>query len=163
MLPKELTNALNDQLTNEYQAAHSYTAMASYFSHLGYNGFANFWLVQAGEEREHGQKFYDFLAAREEQPILGQLDKPKSSFESPLEVAKLSLQQEKQVTQNIYDLVDLARKLDEHSTDNLLQWFIDEQVGEEKAFQDLITKLENVEVGGDFFMQLDRELGERED
>jgi ferritin len=161
VLPENMTKALNKQYTNEFQAAHSYMAMASYFSHLGYKGFANFWLVQAEEEREHAMKFYHFLVSSEEQPILGQLEAPNSVFSSPLEVAEKSLEQEKNVTQNIHALVDLAKKNNDHSTLNFLQWFIDEQIEEEELFRDMIKKLEGIEVGGDFFMLLDKECGER--
>lgn len=162
MLPKKLIQALNNQLTNELQASHSYTAMASYFSNLRYKGFANFWLVQAEEEREHAMKFYHFLVTMGEQPILQNLEEPNSSFNSPLEVAQLSLEQEKEVTKNIYDLVDLANELEEHSTQYFLQWFIDEQMEEEESFMDIIKKLEGIEPGADFFLTMDKDFLERQ-
>lgn len=161
MLPKRLTQALNNQLTNELQASHSYTAMAAYFSHLRYKGFANFWLVQAEEEREHAMRFYHYLVTMGEQPILQRLEEPISSFNSPLEVAEKSLEQEKEVTKNIYDLFDVANELEEHSTKNFLQWFIDEQMEEEETFMDIIKKLEGIKPGGDFFLTMDKEFSER--
>lgn len=161
MLSQNLSNALNNQLNHEFQAAHSYTAMASYFSNMGFQGFANFWLVQAEEEREHAMKFYHFLVTMGEQPYLLTLNEPNHKFASPLDVAEQSLEQEKEVTRNIYALSDLALEEKEHATLSLLQWFIDEQMGEEETFRNIIKKLERIEVGGDFFMTMDKEFAER--
>ena len=125
MLPEKLTNALNDQFNNELQAAHAYTAMAAYFSKKGYHGFANFYLVQSREEHFHAMKFYHYLTAMDEKPILQSLTEPKNHFVSAIDVLESSLAQEKEVTSNIYALVTLADELQEHATLSFLDWFID--------------------------------------
>lgn len=161
MLSEQLNHALNDQMNHEFQAAHSYTAMASYFSHLGYAGFANFYLVQAREERFHAMKFYHFLVSMGVRPLLKGLASPNNEFESPLDVAEKSLEQEKEVTRNIYELSDMALEEKEHATINFLKWFVDEQIEEEEMFKNVIQKLKSIEVGSDFFMTMDKEFAER--
>lgn len=56
MLSKELLAALNEQMNQEYFAAHAYMAMAAYCDKKSYDGFANFYIEQAKEERFHGKK-----------------------------------------------------------------------------------------------------------
>ena len=161
MLPKELTNALNNQMNHEFQAAHSYLAMASYFSQHSFHGFANFYIVQAEEERFHAMKFYHYLVSMGERPYFKGIEAPNNMHEGPLHIAEQSLEQENEVTRNIYALMDLAIEHKEHATIQFLHWFIDEQVEEEELFRGMIQKLKGISVGGDFFMTMDKEFSER--
>jgi ferritin len=161
MLPEKLTMALNDQFNNELQAAHSYTAMAAYFSKKGYHGFANFYLVQSREEHVHAMKFYDFLITMDEKPVLQALTEPKNHFVDAMDVLESSLAQEKDVTSHIYALVTLADELQEHSTLSFLDWFIEEQMEEEKLFRDIIARMRNIVEGGEYFLKMNDEFGAR--
>ncbi|WP_033543811.1 ferritin [Planococcus sp. CAU13] len=161
MLPEKLTNALNEQFNNELQAAHAYTAMAAYFSKKGYHGFANFYLVQSKEEHFHAMKFYHYLTAMDEKPVLQSLAEPKNHYVSAVDVLESSLAQEKEVTSNIYALVTLADELQEHATLSFLDWFIEEQMEEEKMFRDIITRVRGIEEGGEYFLKMDDEFAVR--
>ncbi|MTD31366.1 ferritin [Planomicrobium sp. YIM 101495] len=161
MLNERLTQALNDQFNNELQASHAYTAMAAYFSKRNYHGFANFFLVQSREEHQHAMRFYDYLVTMDEKPALQGLEAPKNDYSSALEVMESSLEQEKSVTANIYDLVSLADELQEHATLSFLDWFIEEQMEEEKMFRDIITRLKGIEEGREYFLKMDDEFAER--
>lgn len=161
MLPAKLTLALNDQFNNELQASHAYTAMAAYFSKKGYHGFANFYLVQSREEHVHAMKFYHYLVTMDEKPSVQALTEPKNHFESAMDVLESSLAQEKDVTSNIYALVSLADELQEHATLSFLDWFIEEQMEEEKSFRDIITRVSRIEEGGEYFLKMDDEFAER--
>lgn len=161
MLPEKLTNALNDQFNNELQASHAYTAMAAYFSKKGYHGFANFFLIQSREEHVHAMKFYDYLVTMDEKPVLQGLQEPTNQFASALDVLESSLSQEQQVTSNIYALVTLADELQEHATLSFLDWFIEEQMEEEKMFRDIITRMRGIEEGREYFLKMDDEFAER--
>ncbi len=161
MLPAKLTLALNDQFNNELQAAHAYTAMAAYFSKKGYHGFANFYLVQSQEEHYHAMKFYHFLVTMDEKPVLQSLNEPKNDFENAMDVFESSLAQEKDVTSSIYALVTLAGEVHEHTTLSFLDWFIGEQMEEEKSFRDIITRTKNINEGGEYFLKMDDEFAER--
>ncbi|MGI2328612.1 ferritin [Planococcus sp. YIM B11945] len=161
MLPAKLALALNDQFNNELQASHSYTAMAAYFSKKGYHGFANFYLVQSREEHLHAMKFYDFLITMDEKPVLQALSEPKNQFADAMDVIESSLAQEKDVTSNIYALVTLADELQEHSTLSFLDWFIEEQMEEEKLFRDIMVRMKHIDEGGEYFLKMNDEFAAR--
>lgn len=161
MLPPKLTMALNDQFNNELQASHSYTAMAAYFSKKGYHGFANFYLIQSREEHQHAMKFYDYLVTMDEKPVLQSLAEPKNDYVNAMDVLQSSLAQEKDVTSNIYALVTLADELQEHSTLSFLDWFIEEQMEEEKMFRDIIARMAHIEEGGEYFLKMNDDFAER--
>ncbi|WP_088007434.1 ferritin [Indiicoccus explosivorum] len=161
MLPENLTQALNDQFNNELQAAHAYKAMAAYFSEKGYHGFANFFLVQSQEEHEHAMKFYEFLVTMAEKPQMQALNEPKNSFANSMEVMESALSQEKDVTKRIYDLVGIADETHEHATLSFLDWFIEEQMEEEKMFRDIIARLKGIQEGGEYFLKMDDEFAAR--
>lgn len=108
---RKLFTSLNNQYNMELQAAHSYRAMASYFSIRGYDGFANFYIVQSEEETEHAMKFYNFIISQNKQPIVNGLEQPQNEFESALQVAEESLKQEKKVTESIHKIVSLSDEL----------------------------------------------------
>lgn len=161
MLNQELNTSLNNQYNMELQAAHSYRAMASYFSKSGYEGFANFLIVQAEEELEHAMKFYHFIVSQNEQPIVFALEHPKNDFESALQIAETALQQEKEVTASIHKIVTLSEEVKDHNTRHFLNWFIDEQMEEEELFQRLITQLKGCKEGGEYFLTLDKDFAKR--
>ncbi len=85
MLSKDLLEALNDQMNHEYYAAHAYMAMAAYCDDKSYEGFANFYIQQAKEERFHGKKIYDYINDRGERAEFKEIPAPKTDFKSILE------------------------------------------------------------------------------
>ena len=93
--------------------------------------------------------------------VLRHVDAPRSQFESPLEVFKSSLLQEQKVTEAIRRLYDVAMDQRDHESRNLLGWFLDEQVEEEKTVQDMIDRLELVEGHPVGMLQLDQEAASR--
>jgi len=161
MLPTKMTEALNKQFNNEMQAAHAYKAMATYFSDKGYQGFANFYLVQSKEEDFHAMKFYHFLVTMGEKPVIRKLEEPNNSFENAVDVVEQSLDQERVVTSDIYSLATLAEELKQHSTKTFLDWFIKEQMEEEESFKLILVKLSGIQEGGEFFLKMDEEFAQR--
>ena len=80
MLSKNLENAINNQVTFELYSSYTYLAMAAYCESIDLSGFANFFRVQAKEEIDHGMKFYDYVFQKGGTVILGQIDKPKETY-----------------------------------------------------------------------------------
>ena len=144
MLNKELLEALNEQMNHEYFAAHAYMAMASYCDSQSYEGFANFYIQQAKEERYHGKKIYDYINDRGGHAKFTALPAPKVDFSSILETFKDSLAQERDVTQRFYNLSELARNDKDYATISFLNWFLDEQVEEESTFETHIDYLTRI-------------------
>ncbi|SPZ99427.1 ferritin [Staphylococcus aureus] len=82
MLSKNLLEALNDQMNHEYFAAHAYMAMAAYCDKESYEGFANFFIQQAKEERFHGQKIYNYINDRGAHAESEQFQHQKLTFQA---------------------------------------------------------------------------------
>ncbi|WP_332634184.1 ferritin [Halalkalibacter flavus] len=161
MLNEKLKKALNDQMNFEFYAAHSYLAMAAYCSDESLDGFANFFLVQAEEERFHAMKFYNFINSLGERATIQSLPEPNNTFTSVLDAFEKALEQEKEVTKKIYHLSDLALDDREHATMTFLKWFIEEQVEEEDLFDSIIQKLKRIDDDSNAFFMLDDEFSKR--
>lgn len=161
MLSEKLHAAINEQLNFEFYSAHAYLAMAAYCSSQSYDGFANFFLVQAEEERFHAMKFYNFLNDLGYRATIEGFHNPKNDFHSILEAFETALTHEKEVTRRIYNLSDIALDEREHATMAFLKWFIDEQVEEESTFDTLIQKIKRIENDSNAIFMLDSELATR--
>jgi ferritin len=147
MISERLEKELNNQINFEFYSAHIYLAMAAYCSSIELDGFANFFKVQAEEEKFHAMRFFNYVTQRSGKVILKGMPDPKVEFDSIIDVFEVALSHEKIVTSRIYDLSDIALEEREHATLSLLKWFIDEQVEEENNFTTLTKKL--VRIGSD--------------
>lgn len=109
----------------------------------------------------HAMKIYDFVFERGEKVTLEAIDKPESSWDSPLAAFKEVLKHEQHVTSLINDLVDLAIKEKDHASNIFLQWFITEQVEEEASADEVIQRLKLVKENNAGLFMIDAQLGTR--
>lgn len=156
-----LSTALNEQLNFEFHSANVYLAMAAYCSGESLDGFANFYIVQAEEERFHAMKIYKFLNDRGQRVTLSGMPDPRNAYDSILEVFQQAYLHEQEVTKRIYHLADLALNDREHATIQFLKWFIDEQVEEEAMFDTIINKLKRINKDNNAFYMMDAEFAQR--
>jgi len=161
MLKEPLTSSLNEQMNFEFYSAHVYMAIAGYCSAESLDGFANFFIVQAEEERFHAMKIYKYLNDRGKRVELTGFDAPNNSYNSVLEAFEHAYEHEQEVTRRIYHLSDLAMNDREHATIQFLKWFIDEQVEEEAMFDSIINKLKRIDKDSNAFFMLDTEFSQR--
>ncbi len=161
MLSKNILDALNNQLNHEFYAAHAYMAMAAYCADKSYDGFANFYIQQAKEERFHGMKIYDYINDRGEKAIFTALDAPKTEFSSLLETFKDGLAQEQDVTRRFYNLSEIAKEEKDFATISFLNWFLDEQVEEESMFETHIDYLERIQEDNNALFIYEKDLASR--
>lgn len=161
MLPQNMEQALNKQLTAELYSAYLYLSMAAYFYSLNLNGFANWMTVQNQEETMHAMKFYNYINERGGRITLAQIDGPPTNWNSPLEVFEETLKHEEKVTGLINNLVDLAIAERDHAANAFLQWFVTEQVEEEASANEIIQNLKMAGKDPHALFMLDRELGAR--
>jgi len=161
LLNDELSQALNEQMNYEFYSSHVYLAMAAYCSAESLDGFANFYIVQAEEERFHAMKIYKFLNDRGRRATIQGMDHPKNEYASILEVFEHAYEHEKIVTQRIYHLSDMALNDREHAMIHFLKWFIDEQVEEEAMFDSIIQKLKRIDKDSNAFFMMDAEFAQR--
>ncbi|AVQ33399.1 H-type ferritin FtnA [Staphylococcus muscae] len=161
MLDKQLLDALNDQMNHEFFAAHAYMAMAAYCDYKSYDGFANFYIEQAKEERFHGQKIYDYINDRGEKAEFKALDTPKVEFDSILQTFEDGLKQEQEVTRRFYNLSEIANDKKDYATISFLNWFLDEQVEEESMFETHIDYLKRIGNDSNTLYLYEKELAAR--
>jgi len=161
MLSKKLLTLLNEQITHEFYSAHYYLAMAAYFMKEDLDGFANFFIVQAEEERFHAMKFFNFICDQGEEAIITGFKDPKRDFKSAEEIFALALEHEKLVSGLINELMALAQEEKHYPSISFLQWFIDEQVEEEAGMSKLLSKVKRVGDKGHGILMLDKELAAR--
>ena len=161
MITKAMQDAMNDQINKELYSAYLYLSMAAYFEDKNLPGFAHWMRVQEGEEREHAMKFYDFIIERGGRVLLKAIDQPKTEWTSTLEVAEEVAAHEAKVTASIYALYETALKEKDYPAQVMLQWFITEQVEEEKSAAEIVANLKLIEKGGTAVFVLDHQLGKR--
>ena len=161
MASQKVIDALNNQLQMEFFSEYFYMSMEAYFVENNLDGFANFFNVQVKEERDHAYKFFNYISRAGGKIILQAIEKPKSDFESPLDVFEAALEHEKLISNSIHELVDLAISDKDHTTSSFLRWFIDEQSEEEENMEKVVRKLRLLKNDPAGLLMIDQELAQR--
>jgi len=156
-----MVGALNKQLNAEYYSSYLYLAMSAYFETIDLRGFASWMRVQSAEELKHALKFYDYLVDTDETVKLTQILQPPTEWKSALAAIEDAYKHEKKVTSYIHELVSLSNAEKDYATFEMLQWFVKEQVEEEKNAHDIIQDIKRVEDVSTGLLILDRELAKR--
>jgi len=153
--------AINDQINSEFQASYTYLAMAGFCDRQKFLGAAKWLRTQSDEERQHGMKLFNFVLARDGQVELKAIAQPPTAFDSLPAVFEQALEHEQRVTVQINSLYELcfAEKAFAEMTE--LQWFLTEQVEEEKTAREIVTKFRLVKNDPAAILDMDRELGSR--
>lgn len=157
----KMSEAINKQINKELYSGYLYLSMSTYFASNNLSGFAKWMRLQAKEEQSHAMKFYDYVLERGGIVDLFAIDMPKSDWKSPLEVFEFTYAHEQKVTEMINNLMDFSKSEKDFATEEMLQWFVKEQVEEEANASYILEKLKLVKdnVGGLFI--IDGELGKR--
>ena len=161
MISKSMQDAINEQMKHEFYSSYLYLSMAAYFADEGWDGMAGWMHKQANEEKEHFMKFFNYLVEREGRVELSAIDKPKHTWESPLDAFKESLTHEKFITSKIHELYHKAEAEKDTATKILLEWYVDEQVEEEASVSKVVQMLERVGDHMAGMYMLDAQLGKR--
>jgi len=161
MISKSMQDAVNEQINKELYSSYLYLSMAAYFENKNLPGFAKWLHVQTSEERGHGMKLYQHLVDRGGRVMLKAIAAPATDWKSPLEVFKEVQVHEAAVTASINSLYELALTEKDYPMQVLLQWFINEQVEEEKNAGEIVQQLELIDAHGTAVLMLDHQLGKR--
>lgn len=161
MLKETIQDALNKHIVEEAYSAYLYLSMSAYFEDQDLPGMASWMRVQAQEELVHVGKFYAYINDRDGRVRLGAIAGPPVEWKSALEVFQQGYEHECKISRLINNLVDLARKESDHSTENFLQWFVTEQVEEEATAKAIVGQLKRIGDSGNGLYMLDRELAAR--
>jgi ferritin len=161
MLSDRLQDAINRQINNELFSAHLYLSMSAYFESLDLNGFAHWMKLQFEEETAHALKLFDYVNDRDGRVLLHAIEQPPIEFESPHSVMRSALEHERLVTSMINDLYALAVSERDYPSHVLLEWFVAEQVEEEKVLTELVDHMDLIGDDGTGLLILDGRLGDR--
>ena len=141
-MDKKVHELLNQQINKEFYSAYLYLDFSNYFKARGLDGFANWYLIQAQEERDHAMLFYQYLQNENQTVTLEAIAKPDKLFKADIDVLLAGLEHEKYVTSLINDIYAAAHDIKDFRTMQFLDWFVKEQGEEETNATDLITKME---------------------
>jgi ferritin len=160
-LSQVMADAINEQINNELFSSYSYLAMSAYCEHQQFTGCARWMRAQSQEEYAHAMRLYEFLIARGARVKLATIEQPQDDFDTVPSVFSIAYAQEQGVTGQIERLYELAFQEKAFAALVELEWFIKEQVEEEKSARDIVHKFELVKEDPASLLDLDRELGTR--
>jgi ferritin len=162
LLNDVVQEAINEQINNELFAMYSYLSMSAYCEHKQFRGCAHWMRLQSQEEYTHAMRLYDFMIVRQARVKLRPIAEPQIDFASVPDTFQKALAQEENVTKQINALYELAFKEKAFAALVELEWFINEQVEEEKTARDVVYKFQLVKDDPAALLDLDRELGARQ-
>jgi ferritin len=161
MLNATIEKALNGQLNWELYSAYIYYSMSAYCQSVDLSGMANWFKAQTQEEMFHASKFFDYINDRGGRVTLAAIEAPQAEWASPLAAFENALEHEQGVTERINNLVELAVKEKDRTTESFLQWFVTEQIEEEATVSEIIGQLRIIGSSGSGLYMVDRELSTR--
>ena len=142
MMNAKVHELLNTQINKEFYSAYLYLEFSNYFKAAGLDGFANWYMIQAQEERDHAMLFFKYLQNENQKITLEAIDKPTVKISCHMDVLKAGLAHEEYVTSLINDIYAAAYEVKDFRTMQFLDWFVKEQGEEETNANDLITKMD---------------------
>ena len=161
MLNAKVKDLLNQQVNKEFYSAYLYLDFSNYFEARGLDGFANWYKIQAQEERDHALLFYQYLHNNNETVTLDAIAKPDKVLDSDMTVLKAGLEHEEYVTSLINDIYAAAYEVKDFRTMQFLDWFVKEQGEEEKNTNDLLGRFDLFGSDLKSLYALDAELASR--
>lgn len=161
-ISQKMQDAINEQINVEFISSYTYLAMSAWCERMNFMGCAAWMRLQSQEEKEHAMKLYEFLADRNATIELKPIPAPSVEFESLYNMFTLALKQEEEVSESINDLYETALEEKAYATATELQWFLTEQVEEEKTARTLVSQLKLINNDGPALLEFDRTLGSRQ-
>lgn len=141
MLDKKVAELINNQINKEFYSAYLYLDFSVYYEEVGLDGFANWYMIQAQEERDHAVLMLQYLQNNGEKVTLEAIAKPDKELKDKLQVPELGLEHERYVTSLIHTIYEAAYSAKDFRTMQFLDWFVKEQGEEEKTAEDMIKKM----------------------
>jgi len=161
MITKKMETAINEQINAELYSAYLYLSMSAWCENQNLKGFANWLRVQYQEETAHALKFFDYVLGRGGNVTLKKIETPVAKWKNIIDVFENVLKHEKHITELINNLVQVAIDEKDFATNNMLQWFVNEQVEEEANATEILEQLKLSEGKGAPLFMMDRELKTR--
>lgn len=142
MLDAKVSKLINEQITKELYSAYLYLDFSIFYEAQGLDGYANWYMIQAQEERDHAMLFLQYLQQNGEKITLEAVAKPDKELKLLMDPLRAGLEHERYVTGLINDIYSVAYDVKDFRTMQFLDWFVKEQLEEEKNADDMIKKME---------------------
>ena len=140
MLNEKVAALCNEQINKEFYSAYLYLDIANYYADEGLDGFANWYTIQAQEERDHAMLFLQYLQNNGEKVTLEAIAKPDKEFPNHRAALEVGYEHEQYVTALINTIYGAAYEVKDYRTMQFLDWFVKEQGEEEKNADDMLKK-----------------------
>ena len=131
---------LNDQINKEFYSASLYLDMSNYYDELDLDGYANYYMVQAQEERDHALLFMKYMQSVGLKVTLEAIEKPDKTFANVLDPLVIAAEHERYVTELINNIYHEAHQDKDYRTLKFLDWFVDEQREEEESADSMVNR-----------------------
>lgn len=144
MLSQNMKEALNRQVLMEAQSSQAYLAMGSWAEiQPGLKGVTQFFFRHSDEERMHMLKLIHYINERGGFAVIPALEQPALTFVSLKKAFEILFEHEVRViSESINNLVEIALNEKDYATHNFLQWYVNEQMEEERLARECNDKLE---------------------
>ena len=136
----KIAKLLNEQINKEFYSAYLYLDMSNYYDDLDLDGYANYYMVQAQEERDHALLFMKYMQINGLKVTLDAIDKPDKVFNSILDPMVIAAEHERYVTALINNIYHECHEAKDYRTMKFLDWFVDEQMEEEESADSMISR-----------------------
>ncbi|MBQ5324826.1 MAG: ferritin [Oscillospiraceae bacterium] len=136
----KIAELLNDQINKELYSAYLYLDMANYYDELDLDGYANYYMIQAQEERDHALLFMKYMQINGLKVTLKAIDQPDKVFDSVLAPLEIAAEHERYVTDLINNIYHEAQLDKDYRAMKFLDWFVDEQMEEEDNADKMISR-----------------------
>ena len=140
MMNEKVRALLNQQINKEFYSAYLYLDMANYYDELDLDGFANYYMVQAQEERDHALLFMKYMQNNGLKVTLEAIGNPDKTYTSPIEPLVAAAEHERYVTSLINAIYHEAHQDKDYRTMKFLDWFVDEQMEEEDNADSMVSR-----------------------
>ena len=161
MISQKMGARINEQINREMFSAYLYLAMSARMTEAGYKGIGSWLMIQFHEEMFHAMKFYGYLQDHGVAVELKSLAKPEFGETKVADLFAHVLEHEKSVTRSIHEIVALAKEEKDYATETFVQWYVTEQVEEEKNASEILQLLKVVGDNPQGIFALNLHLGER--
>ena len=136
----KIAELLNDQINKELYSAYLYLDIANYYDELDLDGYANYYMIQAQEERDHALLFMKYMQINGLKVTLKAIDQPDKTFDSVLAPLEIAAEHERYVTDLINNIYHEAQLDKDYRAMKFLDWFVDEQMEEEDNADKMISR-----------------------
>ncbi|MHB8055849.1 MAG: ferritin [Candidatus Aminicenantales bacterium] len=161
MIPSKVRDIMNEQIKQELESYYLYLSQVAYFHEQNLDGMAHWMRVQAHEEVTHAMKFFDHIIDRGGKVALLDLKQLKLTWKSPLEAWKDANAHEQYITAKIHAILKVVRDENDYTAEPMMNWFVKEQIEEEKNTDQIARQLERIGDSKDGLYMLDKELAAR--